>query len=132
MMKFVGRIWKLFFTLIFLAYLFGCLWYKFVLLCTLDSDLNFIEEYGLDSKTPYEQMRISVYFMMTTLTTIGYGDYLAVDMWEWVFVIIIMLIGVGFFGWIMGFINAELVYYEEMVGDGFHELQELDFWIDKL
>ena len=51
-------------------------------------------------------MLTSVYFMMTTLTTVGYGDILPINRSEFILAMVVMLVGVGVFGFIMGTINS--------------------------
>lgn len=45
---------------------------------------------------------ISFYFALTTLSTVGYGDFYPVSNLERTLAIIIMVSGVGFFSYIMG------------------------------
>lgn len=47
-------------------------------------------------------MIISCYFALTTLSTVGYGDYYAISNIEIITAIFIMLGGVAFFSYIMG------------------------------
>jgi hypothetical protein len=51
---------------------------------------------------------ISLYFMTTTMTTVGYGDYSAGCWWEYVFIIFIQLIGTVVFAFISGSITSVL------------------------
>jgi hypothetical protein len=54
---------------------------------------------------------ISCYFALTTLSTVGYGDYFPISNFERVFAILIMLFGVAFFSFIMG----NLIYILEEI-----------------
>ena len=63
---------------------------------------------------------------MTTLTTIGYGDYLAKNTSEMITNMAIMFLGVTFFGLIMGSIGNELSYYNEVNNVTFNKLMTLD------
>ena len=42
---------------------------------------------------------------MATLTTVGYGDYYATNIREMLFVMFIELLGIGFFGYLIGRLN---------------------------
>ena len=46
-----------------------------------------------------------LYVVMMTLTTVGYGDYSVKTINEYIFMMVIELIGIGFFGYLMGRIN---------------------------
>ena len=43
-----------------------------------------------------------MYFSMTTLSTVGFGDITAKSNLEKIVAMIVMLVGVGFFSYIMG------------------------------
>ena len=49
-----------------------------------------------------DQIITSLYFALTTLSTVGYGDLFPVSQIERVFAVIVMLLGVAFFSFIMG------------------------------
>lgn len=51
----------------------------------------------------------SMYWVMTTLTTIGFGDITGHSNSEMLFTIVTMFIGIGFFGYIIAHINSMLV-----------------------
>jgi hypothetical protein len=50
-----------------------------------------------------------VYFIITTLTTVGYGDFKGFTNNEYVFQMAVEFIGIGFFSFLMGSINNILV-----------------------
>ena len=49
-----------------------------------------------------DQIITSLYFALTTLSTVGYGDLFPVSQIERIFAVIVMLLGVAFFSFIMG------------------------------
>ena len=55
---------------------------------------------------------VSCYFALTTLSTVGYGDYFPISNEERLFAILIMLGGVAFFSYIMGSFIEILSTYE--------------------
>jgi len=44
---------------------------------------------------------ISCYFAITTLSVVGYGDYYPINKIEMALAVVVMLMGVGFFSYIM-------------------------------
>jgi hypothetical protein len=51
---------------------------------------------------PWAQYTLSMYFVITTMTTVGYGDFSGQTTFERLFVIFLMLIGVYSFTYISG------------------------------
>ena len=47
----------------------------------------------------------AVYWVITTLTTVGYGDYKGYTTSEYVFQLIVEFLGIGVFSYLMGSIN---------------------------
>lgn len=68
---------------------------------------NFIDKYGLDNYSDMKKLIICCYFVMTTLTTVGYGDFTPQTNLEKVVGIVIMILGIAFFSYIMGNNQAE-------------------------
>lgn len=62
------------------------------------------------------QLLVSCYFALTTLSTVGYGDYFPISNEERVFAVIIMLGGVAFFSYIMGSFVEIISNYEQKMG----------------
>ena len=69
--------------------------------------------------------------MMTTLTTVGYGDYLPQNMYEYGLMCLIMLIGAGWFAYIMGSFNSAVQEFNDVTA-GFDLLSALNIWIENL
>jgi len=59
---------------------------------------------------------ISCYFALTTLSTVGYGDYYPVSNIERIIAVLIMLGGVAFFSYIMGNFIEIISNYEKKMG----------------
>jgi hypothetical protein len=49
-----------------------------------------------------------MYFSLTILSTVGYGDYFAISELEMILCVFIMLSGVAVFSWVMGEISNYL------------------------
>ena len=74
----------------------------------------------------------AIYWVITTFTTIGYGDIKGSNNTEYLFSCLIMLIGVGFFSYIIGNISSIIVQ-----DDSITELKDLhqkniNLWLIKL
>ena len=59
---------------------------------------------------------MSCYYALTTLSTVGYGDYYPVNSLERVIAVVLMLGGVAFFSYIMGNFIEILTSYEKKMG----------------
>lgn len=59
-------------------------------------------EKGKCTQNTYTQAIIVCYFALTTLSTVGYGDYFPVSIAEMIVGILFMLVGIVFFSQIMG------------------------------
>ena len=77
---------------------------------------NFITFGGLNEMEEPEQLIVSCYFALTTLSTVGYGDFYPVSSRERIVVVIIMLGGVAFFSYIMGNFIEIISNYEKKMG----------------
>lgn len=86
-----------------LTYFLGCFWYLFVSNESSDpNDDNFFNNNYLRNESYGRRLIICCYFVMTTLTTVGYGDYTPLTKMEKFITIIIMIMGIGLFSYIMG------------------------------
>jgi voltage-gated potassium channel len=61
----------------------------------------------------YEIYILSIYFMMTTISTIGYGDIVGTTALQRVYVIILMIFGVIFFTLLSGAIASYLTAIDQ-------------------
>ena len=67
-----------------------------------EDEFTFYNVWGLRDKTDMENVTIVVYFMFTTLSTVGFGDFNPKSEIEHTIMTFILLIGVACFSWIMG------------------------------
>ena len=58
---------------------------------------------------------ISLYFVMQTITTVGYGDVNPTNTKERIFIVILMLIGVISFSFISGSLSSIIQSYDDQV-----------------
>jgi len=56
----------------------------------------------MDSAPIADQYITSIYFVLTVIVTVGYGNILPVNNLEYIFVIIFMFFGVAYFSYVMG------------------------------
>ena len=71
-------------------------------------------EWGLYSK--FRRLIICCYYALTTLSTVGYGDYTPITNLEKIVGILIMILGIAFFSYIMGNFNDVLINYDKKMG----------------
>lgn len=80
--------------------------------------MTFITANDLDSEnvTNTDRLIISCYFALTTLSTVGYGDYSPKSLVEMLIGIVVMLAGVAFFSYIMGSFIEIISNYDKKMG----------------
>ena len=69
--------------------------------------------------------------MMTTLTTVGYGDYLPLNVPEMAMLCLIMLLGTVVFSYVMGSVNDALEEYDSL-NSGTDKMSELNQFLDQV
>lgn len=69
--------------------------------------------------------------MLTTLTTVGYGDYLPKNVYEEIFILGLLLIGVAWFSYAVGMFHTVFADYSAMTAKK-GDLAELNVWIKSL
>jgi len=82
------------------------------------TELTFLKNgsYDFYSLPVYERVIRCMYFIMTTLTTVGYGDYFPISNVERIYIIFVQLLGVSFYSYIMGNFIEVISSYEKKVG----------------
>lgn len=103
MLLYVYKIIRLIIIAIIITYFIGCFWW---LICSNytqnEGESTFIDYFELTNIDEFHQLTISCYYALTTLSTVGYGDFYPVSNTERIVAVIIMLLGVAFFSYIMG------------------------------
>lgn len=66
--------------------------------------------------------------MMTTLTTVGYGDFYPVNKYERVIILPILIAGITIFGFIFGNLILLMTEYQSL--DDWNSLNELQKWFN--
>ena len=113
-------LFRLCFFGIFGTFFFACAWYLNSYFHKKNHEgNNFINKYQLygdtnnGNKTPFHSMLICFFFTLTTVTTTGFGDYVAQNVPERIFSTILMLFGVLYFSFLMSLLMEEI----NIVGD---------------
>ena len=71
------------------------LWWEFCTLTQKPDEPNFLEEFGFDrSRSIHETALAMSYFMFTSLSTVGLGDFHPINSYERILGAIILLFGV--------------------------------------
>ena len=107
-----------------LAYILGCVWY---LICLsvfnnrfrigFPEAKTFFTEYKIYKKTPLKRLMLSCYYVLTGLTTVGYGDYNAQNEYEKSFGITVMFLGVAIFSYVLSEFSDQINVYNRTFGD---------------
>lgn len=74
----------------------------------------------------------SIYWVITTLTTVGFGDIRAYNKYEQLYTMGVEFLGIAFFGLIMGTINKVLGEEDGAADIIDSKLEEVDLWLLKL
>lgn len=137
--KILASIVKLVISIIFIIYFLGCFWYWFqkkVQDKKYSSGINWdnsnFEEYASLGSDDYKDIALkSSYFMLTTIATIGYGDYLPRNVYEMACISLVMLFGVTLFAFISGSVNSAVTFYSEL-SSGIDYLGNLNTWLNSV
>lgn len=81
---------------------------------------------------PKEVYIVAVYWVITTLTTVGYGDVKGFTTDEYLFQMAVEFIGIGFFSFLMGSINSILVQESKLQDIIDEKIEDLDIWLRRL
>jgi len=95
------RISKFFFIIIILAHFVACAWYLAAYFTGFQPD-SWVQLSGLIETTPPDAYLRSLYWTVTTLTTVGYGDITPHLNYEYVISIITMASGAFMYAFIIG------------------------------
>jgi hypothetical protein len=132
MLLYVYKIIRLIIIAIIITYFVGCFWWLFCSNYTSnDSENTFINYFNLNDLDEFYQLTISCYYALTTLSTVGYGDFYPVSNIERVVAVIIMLLGVAFFSYIMGKFIEIIINYEKKMGV-VYKSGDLNNWLNLL
>mgnify|MGYP006087908961 CR=1 FL=1 len=135
-----GSVEKTSYCINLIIYLFSaihllCSFWIYVGSVTDCSWLNYCERNGqieINYQEWWKVYTISFYWVITTLTTVGYGDFKGYTPVEYLIQMIIEFMGIGVFSFLMGSIN-DLVGSERTLQDIIDDrMEEIEGWLRKL
>ena len=116
-------------SVLILSYFLGTLWFVLTKQTTHTPDeYTFYNEYGLKDLTDMENLSTVVYFIFTTLSTIGFGDFNPKSEIERTLMTFILLIGVACFSYIMAEFISILLEVQSLTKAN-EESEKLSSWI---
>ena len=74
----------------------------------------------------------AIYYIVTTLATVGYGDFIGAENDEMIFSIVLELWGIGFFGYITGNINSTIINAESISALKEAKEEQVNMWLMSL
>lgn len=88
-------------TILLLIHWVACIWFLTAFLDGFPAD-SWVTNLGLAGASPTEQYLRSLYWAVTTMTTVGYGDITPGRPIEYILAIIVMLMGASIYAFIIG------------------------------
>lgn len=89
----VERLIAFFFMFLILCHNLACIWFMVAKFEDL-GERTWVYRFGYEEAPIEEQYLASLYFIITTITTVGYGDITSKSPMEQLFCIVLMMIGV--------------------------------------
>ena len=98
---------KFLFSVLLCVHIAGCFWYFAAKVYDFEVD-TWVMRYGYADEDNLTQYVLSLYWAVTTVTTVGYGDISGKTELEMILCIIWMFIGVGFYSFTVGSLSSFL------------------------
>jgi hypothetical protein len=86
----------------FIAHIFACFWHYIAIEGVSADENTWLKTFGYDTRSISAQYVASLYFVVVTMLTIGYGDIYATSDAERVYAIVTMIVGGVIFGALVG------------------------------
>jgi len=128
---FLSRLFKWMMILIYCGHLFACFWILISRMEIDDKD-TWLNRRELQNKHIYYQYTDAVYFIVTTFSTVGYGEIKPVLYSEKLFTMVMEFIGIALFAYLMGNINSVISSYKPKAVQMKEKEEELGTWIIRL
>jgi hypothetical protein len=87
------------------SYFFACLWILIGTWHLVEHEsgwLNDLIEGGVQNEDFISYLITAMYWVITTFTSVGYGDVLGSNPSEYMFVMLVEMVGICFFGYMIG------------------------------
>jgi CRP-like cAMP-binding protein len=97
------------------AHINSCFWYFFAKIDGFSPD-TWVTRGGFEDDSIGMLYLRSLYFNFTVMTTVGLGDIVAYTMTEMVFCIFLMLLGIGFYSFLVGTLSSVLTSIDAKAG----------------
>ena len=105
------------------------MWFVMTKLTTSnDDEYTFYNVYGMSELTAMENTAIVTYFMFTTMSTVGFGDFNPKSEIERVIMTFILIIGVTCFAYIMSQLIEILLVVQSITAEN-EEGEDVSRWI---
>lgn len=101
----ITRMLKVFVAITFIVHLMSCFWFLVAKFENFSPD-SWVVRYGIVDSPNSFQYLASVYWVLQTLTTVGYGDISAGTDAERIAAVIWMIIGIGFYSFTIGNLSS--------------------------
>jgi CRP-like cAMP-binding protein len=101
----VVRMFKFLGAIIMVVHINACFWHLIARMEDLNYE-NWVRRYQLNDTDKDELYLISVYFVMQTIVTIGFGDVVPKTLLERSYTLFLLMIGVGFYSYIIGNLSS--------------------------
>jgi len=89
------------------VHIFGCMWYFSAKMADFDNS-TWVVRNGVQDSTIQHQYLMSIYWAVTTASTVGYGDIVPGTQLELVLALLWMVVGVGFYSFTVGSLSSFL------------------------
>ena len=109
--KLIGLIYliNLLVKLIFLLHWATCLWI-YILESTLDAQrLNFLRHFKLENMSNIDIYVANLYWFMTTVSTVGFGDFYPINFYERLYLSGLMIFSALFFGYLVNAVGKFMI-----------------------
>lgn len=124
---------ELIFIMLFGVICITFIWYFYVELIIRRENpkYNFFHEFNLKNNSESWNFLITLYFIFSTVTTVGYGDYNATNEYEMGFIIFLVIIAPAYFAYLTGKVVKGINDLTD-IGDIKEKKTKLDLWLSSI